>query len=111
MLRRVLRPPWRLEGRPGAPIIVNAPPVRTPATERADLRRAGANRVQGGLRLRAAMGLWGGLALIGLVVPVARAQIRPEGPGAGVPATASAPIHGDRWMEIDLYWFDRNRVD
>ena len=50
------------------------------------------------------------IALIGISRVVAQAETLADGAGAGASEKMSADVRGDRWVEVDLYWFDRDNI-
>jgi hypothetical protein len=60
---------------------------------------------------RARSCLVGALLLIGVAHQGAGAETQPGAKAGGALAGQAGPVHGDRWMEIDLYWFDRDGID
>jgi len=51
------------------------------------------------------------LVLIAIAQVVARAETPADGASTGPPAKMMADVRGDRWVEIDLYWFDRDNME
>jgi hypothetical protein len=51
------------------------------------------------------------ITLVGLVLfGISPSSARAGGVTAGTDAVAPAAVRGDRWLEIDLYWFDRDNI-